>query len=103
MQLQAKLISGFCFLMATVPSPRTLSAQQKEAATGAPVRMVVSVEPKHGNEVPTITQQDVIVNQGHDRRPVTSWVPATGDRAGLELAILTDHSPGFTFGSQINE
>jgi len=103
MHLQAKLISGFCFVMATIPIPRTLSAQQKEAATGAPLHMVVSVEPKHGNEVPTITQQDVIVSQGHDRRPVTSWVPATGDRAGLELAILIDDSAGFSFGSQIDD
>ena len=71
MHLQAKLISGFCFLMVAILIPGTLSAQQKEAATGAPVHMVVSLEPKHGNEVPTITQQDVIVNQGHDRRPVT--------------------------------
>jgi DNA-binding transcriptional ArsR family regulator len=101
MHLDAKLIAGFCFLMATIPIPRTLSAQQKEAAAGTPVDMVVSVEPKHGNEVPSITQQDVIVNQGHDRRPVTSWVRATGDRAGLELAILIDDSAGFSFASQM--
>ncbi len=89
--------------MATIPIPRTLSAQQKEAATGTSVHMVVSLEPKHGNEVPTITQQDVIVNQGHDRRPVTGWVPATGDHAGLELAILIDDNAGFSFGSQMDD
>lgn len=103
MNSQAKLISGFCFLMATFSFPHAVSARQKEADRGTPVQMVVSVEPKHGNEVPTITQQDVIVNQGHDRRPVINWVPATGDRAGLALAILIDDSAGFSFGSQMED
>lgn len=103
MYSQAKLISGICFLMAAFSVPYSASAQQKEAATGTPVQMVVSVEPKHGNEVPTITQQDVIVNQGHDRRPVTGWVPATGNHAALALAILIDDSAGFSFGSQMQD
>ena len=103
MHSPTKLIYGFCFLMAAFSIPNTASAQQKEAPTGTPVQMVVSAEPKHGNQVPTITQQDVLVYQGHDRRPVTSWVPATGDHAGLELAILIDDSSGFSFGSQMED
>ena len=103
MHSKAKFMSGFLFFMATFSILHTASAQQKEEAAGTPVQMVVSVEPKHGNEVPTITQQDVIVNQGHDRRPVTGWVPATGDHAGLELAILIDDSAGFSFGSQMDD
>jgi hypothetical protein len=103
MHSPTKLIYGFCFLMAAFFIPNTASAQQKEAPTGTPVQMVVSAEPKHGNQVPTITQQDVLVYQGHDRRPVTSWVPATGDHAGLELAILIDDSSGFSFGSQMED
>jgi hypothetical protein len=103
MRLRTKFIFGFCFLTAVFSIPHTASAQQKDATTGTPVQMVVSAEPKHGNQFPTITQQDVLVYQGHDRRPVTNWVPATGDRAGLELAILIDDSAGFSFGSQMEE
>lgn len=103
MQSNTKLISGFCLLMAVFSVPRIVSAQQKDATSGTPVQMVVSAEPKHGNQVPTITQQDVLVYQGHDRRPVTGWVPATGDRAGLQLAILIDDSAGFSFGSQMDD
>jgi len=83
------------FSTLTFASPQ--KNDQADATTGAPVQITVSVEPKHGNEVPTITQQDVIVNQGRDRRPVTNWVPATGDHAGLALAILIDDSAGFSF------
>jgi len=78
-------------------------AQQSSADQGVPVQMVVSVEPKHGHELPVITQQDVMVYQGHDRRPVTGWVPAKGDKAGLALAILIDDSSGFSLGPQLND
>jgi hypothetical protein len=63
--------------------------------------MIVSVEPRHAHEVPIITQQDVMVYQGHDRRLVTGWVPAKGDNAGLALAILVDDSAGFSLGPEL--
>ena len=75
--------------MVLVSFPKFVTAQEGKAATGCPVQIVVTTEPKHGNEVQKITQQDVIVNQGHDRRPgFTGWLPAAGPHAGLELAIL---------------
>jgi hypothetical protein len=79
------------------------AAQQSGADQGVPVQMVVSVESKHGHELPLITQQDVMVYQGHDRRPVTGWVPAKGDKAGLALAILIDDGAGFSLGPQLND
>ena len=80
-----------------------VSAQQSGSDQGTPVQTIVSVEPKHGHEIPLITQQDVMVYQGHDRRPVTSWIPAKGDKAGLALAILIDDSAGFSLGPQLND
>jgi hypothetical protein len=103
MRLHVPLISGLLFVAIAISVSHTAWAQNAADHAGTPVHMVVSVEPKHGNEVPMITQQDVIVNQGKDRRPVTSWVPATGDHAGLELAILIDDSAGFSFGSQMDD
>lgn len=103
MRVHAQLISGIFFMAAVLSVPNTASAQQTTENAGTPARMVVSVEPKHGNEVPMVTQQDVTVNQGKDRRPLTSWVPATGDHAGLELAILIDDSAGFSFGAQMDD
>jgi hypothetical protein len=41
--------------------------------------------------------------EGRDRRPVTGWVPARGEQAGLALAILIDDSSGISFGSQIED
>jgi hypothetical protein len=78
-------------------------ARQSAAVQGVPVNMIVSVEPKHGDEVPTIAQQDMMVYQGHDRQPVTNWVPAKGNRAELALAILIDDGAGLSLGTQLND
>ena len=103
MHSQTKFILGLSLLVAAFLMPRSLLAQEKDADSRTAVQIVVSGEPKHGNQVPEITQEDVLVYQGHDRRPVTSWVPATGEHAGLELAILIDDSAGFSFGSQMQD
>lgn len=78
-------------------------AQEYAPGAGDSVQMIVTVEPKHGSQIPIITQQDMMVYEGHDRLPVTGWVPAKGDKAGLALAILIDESAGFSLGSQLND
>ncbi len=80
----------------------TAAAQQYATDRGTPVQMVVSVEAKDNHQVPAISQQDVMVYQGRDRRPVTAWVPATGDKAGLALAILIDDASGLSLGTEMD-
>jgi len=96
-------VTGISLAVALLSISRFTAAQQTGAAPGVPVQMVVSVETKAGNEIPMITQQDILVYQGHDRRPVTGWVPATGNRAGLALAILIDDGSGFSLGTQLSD
>src|ERR1700680_2266854 len=103
MHVPPRVITRISLAIALCAIPPFVAAQEGKADAGVPVRMVVTAEPKHGNELPQITQQDIIVNQGHDRRPVTGWVPAAGPHAGLELAILVDDSAGVSFGSQMGE
>jgi hypothetical protein len=83
--------------------PRPAAAQQMVTPAGVPAQIVVSIEPKHGNETPMITQHDVIVHQGRDVRPVTAWVQATANYAGLALAILIDDASGVSLGTQLND
>jgi hypothetical protein len=70
--------------------PRFVVAQEERDPAGVAVQIVVTPEPKHGNEVRQITQQDVIVNQGHDRRPVTGWVQATGPLSFAKILCACD-------------
>lgn len=71
--------------------------------SGAPVRIVVTAEARKGSEAPQIAQADVMVHEGHDRDQVTSWVPAQGENAALELVILLDDGSGMSLGTQLDE
>jgi len=76
---------------------------QQAPGSGAPARLLVTVEPQHGSNVPVITRDDVMVYEGHDRDQVTEWTPATGDNAALELFILVDDSSNTSLGSQLED
>jgi hypothetical protein len=83
--------------------PSIAAQQPSSPATGA-ARMVVTVEAKHGSNVPEINREDVMIYEGHDRDQVTDWIPLQGNHAGLELFILLDDgSSTSAVGSQLND
>lgn len=78
-----------------------LAAQQ--AGDGHVAHLVVTAEPKHGNTVPAISRDEVMVYEGHDHDKVVDWVPAQGDHAALQLFILIDDSSSSSLGSQLQD
>jgi hypothetical protein len=80
-----------------------VAAQGAGQPKGAEVRIVVSAEPRHGNNLPTIYREDVLVREGSDpeRDRVIEWVPTKGERAGLELLVLVDDGSDTNLGSQL--
>jgi hypothetical protein len=97
---QLTLIS--CVVL-VVLSACTVLAQQAPVPAGVPVHMVVTVEARHGSDAPPLTRDDVMVYEGKDRDQVVEWVPATGDRAGLEVYILIDDSSASSLGTQLDD
>jgi len=79
------------------------AAQQASGANGIPAHLVVTVEPHHGSDVPVINREDVMVYEGKDRDTVTEWIPAQGDRAGLELFVLIDDGSDSSLGTQLDD
>lgn len=77
---------------------QNLWAQQGPAANGVPAHMVVTVEPHHGSDVPVVNREDVMVYEGKERDKVTEWIPAQGERAGLEFFILLDDGSNASIG-----
>jgi hypothetical protein len=77
--------------------------QQTASAPGVPVSMVVTVEARHGNNVPVLEREDVMVYQGRDRAQVTGWVPLRGERADLQLALVLDDSLDPSVGIQLGD
>jgi hypothetical protein len=80
-----------------------LAAQPAASPTEVPVHMVVTVEARHGKDIPAVDGNDVMVHQGHDRAPVTDWLALQGDHAGLELFILVDDGSNTSLGLQLED
>jgi hypothetical protein len=82
----------------------SVAAQQSASLPGVPVHMVVTVEARHGSQVPSLEREDVMVYEGRDRDKVTDWVPLQGSKARLELFVLIDDAADTTsLGSQLGE
>jgi hypothetical protein len=74
------------------------------ASPTIPISIIVSVEAKHGKEIPQINREDVIVFQEHDRAPVKDWVPLLASQdAGLELFLLVDDSTDTSLGLEVDD
>src|SRR5579864_1570247 len=76
---------------------------QATPESGTPVRLTVTAEAKHGNDVPVIQKNDVMVYEGKDRDQVVDWIPAQGDHSGQEVFILLDDSSSTNLGSQLDD
>jgi hypothetical protein len=76
---------------------------QEGAATGVPAHLVVTVEARHGKDVPMIHREDVMAYQGKERGTVTDWLPLQGDHAGLEFFVLLDDASSTSLGSQLED
>jgi hypothetical protein len=77
-------------------------AQNPSSAT-VPVSTVVSVEARHGKDIPIVNREDVRAYQGKDRLQVTDWIPLQGSQAALELYVLIDESTGVGITSQFDD
>jgi hypothetical protein len=83
---------GTCFVtfvLLFTALPPTVQAQGQTSNT-APVSTVVTVLGPKFTPPPAIGKDDVVVREGQTRKDVLNWVPAQGDRAGLELAVVID-------------
>jgi hypothetical protein len=78
------------------------SAQQSASGT-VPVSTVVSVEARHGKNIPVVNREDVRVFEGHNRLQVTDWIPLQGNQSSLELFVLIDDSSNTNLASQFED
>lgn len=79
----------------------SLFARQNTQA-GVPISMVVTLEAKRGKTMAAVEQQDVMVKEGREQRPVTGFVPLHGQEGSLQLMLLIDDSARGTFDTEIN-
>jgi hypothetical protein len=89
------------FMALTLLLPSYAAAQDASISNGASTQIVVTAEIKHGSTVPVIERDEVFVYEGKDRDQVTGWLPATAERAALELYVLIDDGAGISTGAQL--
>jgi hypothetical protein len=75
-------------------------AAQTPNASGVPVSVVVTLEPKHGRSIPPIEPQDIQVKEAGERRPVETLAPL--GQSGMQLMLLIDDSARGTFDTEIS-
>jgi hypothetical protein len=68
-----------------------------------PVTMTVTANVDADKRIPEINLDNVLVRQGNSQLKVTEWVPARGERAGLELFILIDDKSDSRISLQYDE
>jgi hypothetical protein len=90
-------------LAAMVLSSFPMMAKNPAETDTVPVTMTVTASVDNGKRMPDIQKEDVVVKKGKDRLPVTEWVAARGDHAGLELFILIDDASDASLGNKLNE
>jgi hypothetical protein len=68
-------------------------AAAADAPQGTSVSVVVTAEPKHGKEIPTLEAADINVREGKDFRPISSLSPLPS-QTGQLLLMLDDSARG---------
>ncbi|HYX52912.1 MAG TPA: hypothetical protein VE783_05630 [Candidatus Limnocylindrales bacterium] len=79
------LVGGMLFIFVPVLWPQTA-----DQPSGVPVTVIVSVEAKHGREMPTIYKEDVRVLLDRDRMPVIEWTPLEQGESSAQLLLAID-------------
>ncbi len=67
------------------------------------VRVIATVETKHGRKEPLVQKGEVMAYQGKQKVKVEDWLPLRDDRAGLEFFILLDDAANESLGSQLED
>ena len=95
------IIAGALLAVTALASSQVVA--QQASSTGVPAHMAVTVEPRHGSNVPVINREDVMAYRGRDRAKVTDWLPLQAEHAGLQLFILIDDAANTSLGSQLED
>ena len=90
-------------LLVGLSLPLSSWSAEPSASGTVPVSTVVSVEARHGKDIPVVHREDVRVFQGSNRLQVTGWIPAQGDQSSLELFVLIDDASSTSLASQFGD
>jgi hypothetical protein len=88
------------FLAIGVSLGATVSVQAQDTV---PVTTVITVLGPKFTPPPALSKEDISVYESKNKRTVTGFLPAQGDKAGLQLAIVIDDASTVELGSQLGD
>ena len=103
MRKSFQFLFGFLILSVLLAAALPAHARPQAASSGVPVTTVVTVLGPKYTPPPAISKDDVNVYEGKDKRDVTGWIPAQGDKSDLMLAILIDDASRTELGIQLGD
>jgi hypothetical protein len=78
-------------------------AQDQVSSSNVQVTTVVTALGPKYTAPPALGKQDINVTEGKQKREVTNWVPAQGDKAALQLAIVIDDADNQDLATQLGD
>jgi hypothetical protein len=94
--------AGLWFALAVAALVLLSASTRPQAESGkVPITTVVTATGKNFSPAPALGKQDITVREGKEVREVLNWIPAQGDHAGLQLAIVIDDSLRKSFGKEL--
>jgi hypothetical protein len=78
-------------------------AQDQASSSNVQVTTVVTALGPKYTAPPALGKQDINVTEGKQKREVTNWIPAQGDKAALQLAIVIDDADSQDLATQLSD
>jgi hypothetical protein len=78
-------------------------AQDQASSSNVQVTTVVTALGPKYTAPPALGKQDINVTEGKQKREVSNWVPAQGDKAALQLAIVIDDADSQDLATQLSD
>src|ERR1700693_2324325 len=78
-------------------------AQDQASSSNVQVTTVVTALGPKYTAPPALGKQNINVTEGKQKREISNWVPAQGDKAALQLAIVIDDADSQDLGTQLSD
>src|SRR5271165_1537289 len=90
------LVAGVCLAFSIAAG--SITAQETSTA-----HAVVTATTKSAEDLTSLPQQSITLQENRKPQPVAGWVPLRGARSGLQLVVLLDDASRGSLGLQLND
>jgi hypothetical protein len=98
-----RLFAAFLVFPYLFPAPCVAQTPVVSSHSAVAVVVVTVLTKNFKDPASLVQKEDIIVREGRVRKKVIDWIPARGDHASLQLAIVVDDSSRKSVGNQLED